>query len=694
MGAAHAADENGSKQEEKDKIPALPQVTITGTSMATNLQTYPGSVSVLGPEQLSNVSTVIEALRNEPGISTGDDFGRSLGQSFNIRGFGYQSENRIIVMQGGVRRSLSLYSNHISSFRSDSDLLKRVEVVKGASSIQYGGGAIGGVVDMTLKTARDFVLPGKDMGFATKLHYEHNNYREGYLAAAFAPQDKPFEFMAYGKKGRRGDQTMSRVYTTTNGQDVKKVPTDEDLSTAYLQGSFKITPEQKIKLAYFDYRADVETVWQNLWHSSASESTGPVIGKLKQQDFTLDYSYKPTANPWIDLTATAFHSKASYDRHYTITPIQYANHDKRSGLRLQNQSHFETGAVHQRLMLGLDYERRQENARMFNSGRPVNFGSMPNTYSDAGVYAHLESGFLGGRLTTQIGGRYDRFNRSVDTAGGRAKNSHFSPRIGASLRVFEGFYLLGNWAEAFRAPTPHETHSAGPINPYLFMIPNHGLKPETARETELGFSYTKENLWARDDALKTKLMLFSGRIKDMISLTRIRPNETPPESDSYGTYLNVGRVKRHGFEWTASYASAWGDVGLGYSRVRQTDASTGRNVPNAFADKLNLHGHWQAMPGLVLGLNVNHWFKPRQNPATTVSRGRTYWYVRKDFTIVDLDARWQPRPYASGPFGRDMELRFGIKNLFNASYINATNVETTSLVGKGRNVFVSFSTRF
>ena len=35
------------KQEQNEKkTPTLPQVTVTGTSMATDLQTYPGSVTV------------------------------------------------------------------------------------------------------------------------------------------------------------------------------------------------------------------------------------------------------------------------------------------------------------------------------------------------------------------------------------------------------------------------------------------------------------------------------------------------------------------------------------------------------------------------------------------------------------------------------------------------------------------------
>ena len=683
------------KQEQNEKkTPTLPQVTVTGTSLATDLQTYPGSVTVIEESALQAATSPIEALQSVPGVSTGDDLGRGLGQYFNIRGFGYQSESRVIVMQGGVRRSMSLYSNHISTSRSDNDLLKRIEVVKGASSIQYGGGAIGGVVDMGMKTARDFVSEGKNAGLAAKLRYEHNNYREGYAAAAYAPQDGRVELLAYGKKGKRGDQTMSRDFVS-GGKWTKKVPTDEDLTVGYLQGGLRLTPDQKLSLSYYDYGADVVTVWQNLWHSSASTRTGPVIGKLKQQDWVLDYSFKPAANPWIDLKATAFHSRGSYDRHYTITPVAYANFDKRHGLRVSNAAHFETGRVSHRLLLGLDYERRQENARMTSGGKPVEFGSMPNTYTDTGLYGHLESSMLNGGLVLQLGGRYDHFDRKVSNSNKTAKESHFSPRVGASVRLFDGFHLLGNWAEAFRAPTPHETHSAGPINPHYFMIPNYGLKPETARETELGFSWSRSGLWAAGDELQTKFMAFSGRIRDMINLTRIRIGETPPESESYASYLNVGKVKRHGFEWTGRYSAAWGDIGAGYSRVRQVNQATGRVVPSAFADKLNLHGHWQAMPGLMLGLNINHWFKPKQNPETTLtSDRRTVYYVRRAFTVADFDARWLPRPHASGPFGRDLEVSFGIKNLFDAQFVHASNTEASSFVGKGRNVYLSVSTRF
>ena len=119
-------------------------VTVIGTRTDVEIIKYPGSANVLSQDDLTSSSSLIESLSIVPGFEMGGGHGRNIGQQYTIRGFGYQSEDRVIVKMDGVRRSPSLYSNHISSFRVDNDLLTSVDVVKGASSISHGGGAIGG----------------------------------------------------------------------------------------------------------------------------------------------------------------------------------------------------------------------------------------------------------------------------------------------------------------------------------------------------------------------------------------------------------------------------------------------------------------------------------------------------------------------------------------------------------------------
>ncbi|WP_200176683.1 TonB-dependent receptor [Ectothiorhodospira shaposhnikovii] len=682
-------------------VEGMSQITVTGTRMATDVQRYPGSVTVLEEADLRSHSTVIEAMAGVPGVTTGGDSGRGIGQQFNVRGFGYQSEDRVIILQDGVRRSASLYSNQISTFRSDNDLLKRVEVVKGASSVNHGSGAIGGVIAMTTKDAHDFLSPGEETGLETRVRYETNNYKETYVAGAAAPSDGNFELLAYGKRGRHGDLTLARAYDVTTDTKSDTVDNQEDLRVAFIKGAYNLNDHSRLTLSYYDYVKDTEVTWQTLYHPGYSAVTGPVYGNLMQRDIVAGYTLNPFGSNLVNLSASLYQSHASYDRGYDYVDnsgqsrkLDYENEDRRWGLRLQNEMQFDAFSAANRLLLGLDYERRKEDASYVLNGAVTEFGSMPNTYEDTGLFAHMESRFLDDALVVQVSGRYDRFDRSVDANPGSYDNDNFSPRLGASLRLFEGFHLLGNVSESFRAPTPHETSSEGPLNRHYWYLPNPDLKPEVVTEYELGFSYTRRHWLTANDHLRVKFMYFDGTIKDMIALRADHDGPVSEEGTPFATYRNVDRVSRDGFEASLAYDAPMAGGSLGFSRVNLEDEATGEKTPQAFADKATLTAYYRPLSTLRLGASVNHWFKPDQNPKTITSGGVEYWYVRESFTQTGINAVWTPRTQGNLSFMKDVEVAFGVNNLFDKPYINARDVETTSRVGKGRNVYLSLGSRF
>ncbi|MDR2452042.1 MAG: TonB-dependent receptor, partial [Candidatus Accumulibacter sp.] len=132
-------------------------------------------------------------------------------------------------------------------------------------------------------------------------------------------------------------------------------------------------------------------------------------------------------------------------------------------------------------------------------------------------------------------------------------------------------------------------------------------------------------------------------------------------------------------------------IDLSYEHLKMRDKETGELTPGAFADKLRIAAHYKPLANVMLQLDASHWFKPRQNPKTTVSGGQTYWYVRDDFTQVNARLRWMPE---WSVLGQDAEVVLGVNNLFDKPYLTARNVETTTRVGKGRNIYLSLSARF
>lgn len=678
----------------------LSEVTVLGTRLALDVMKYPGSVAVLDDTALDGTVNVIEALGRVPGVASGSDSGRSIGSQFTVRGFGYGSEDRVIVLQDGVRRSSSLYSNHVSTFRSDNDLLKRVEVVKGASSVSHGGGAIGGVIGMTTKDAGDFLAAGEERGVAAKLAYQTNNYREVYLAGALAPADKPYELLAYGKRGRVGDLRLSRTVDKGSGVFNRDVDNHEDLEVGFIKAAWNLPHGQRAALSYYDFAEDTEVTWQTLFHSGYSTTTGPVRGTLRQRDMVASYTLQP-GSPWLNVSAMAYHAVGSYDRGYEYVlssgaqrKLDYENKDTRRGLRLNNQMYFDALGARHRLIVGVDYERRNEDASYVLDGVATVFGSIPNTYNDLGLFLQEEASFLDDRLVVHLGGRYDRFQRKVNANEGEYSNSHFSPRVGVSAAVGQGWHLLGNYSESFRAPTPHETSSSGPLNPHYYYLPNPDLKPETVREFEWGVSFDRRSMFVDGDRLRMKSTYFDGTIDNLIKLQPDLAGPKPPESNHYATYENVDKVERRGYELTTAYSTRRAGVDLSYEHLKQRDKATGRFTPQAYADRVRVGVHFSPFERMRVNVDVSHWRKPDQNPETVVSGGRTLWYVRDDFTQVNVGVRWAPRLADGSLLGKEIEISAGVNNLFDQPYINALNVETTTRVGKGRNAYLSLTSRF
>ncbi|WP_394537104.1 TonB-dependent receptor [Lysobacter enzymogenes] len=673
----------------------LHRVTVVGTRFGIDVLKYPGSASVLTEQDLDDYPDLIQALKKVPGLDTGNDGGRAIGQHFSIRGFGHGSESRVILMQDGVRRSANLFANQVSGFGMDSDLLKQVDVVRGSSGISYGGGAIGGVIGSTTKDAGDFLAPGRDYGVALNYRFDSNDQRQAYAAFAAAPQDRPFEALAFVKRAKKGDLTQAGELIDATGRHDNVVDNEEDIDTAFVKLGWNFGEGHKLSLSHFDYAIDARTGWNSLYHATFGAANGAVLGQRSQRDTVLRYTLAPAGSRWLDLSVTAYKTRGYYERGYERgVDLYYKNLDERWGVSAQNLMRFATGPVEHRLLFGLDYEHREEDGIYILDGVRTGFNSMPNTYRDFGAFVQHESRWLDGRLAVQLGGRYDRFDRRVQGVAETYDNSRFSPRLGLSYEIAGGFVLLANYSEAFRAPTPHETSSDGPLNIHYWYRPNPRLKSETSKEYEAGFSWSRAALLAQDDRIAAKAMYFNGTISDMIQLVVDYGSVSPAKSE-YVRYENVGEVEREGVEVELSYdRPRWGGY-FSYESLDMKDAASGRKTPSAFADRARLGLRWRPFDDdFSVSADVSHWFEPDQNPKTLVSAGTTYWYVRDAYTQTNLQLRWRPSVSGVPFFDGSTQFLAGINNVFDQKRLNASGVETSTRTGLGRNLYFSISKQF
>jgi iron complex outermembrane receptor protein len=120
--------------------------TLSGTKTNTPLREIPQSVSVIGADQIRDQKpqSFDQILRYTPGVS-GEVFGADTRNDwFLLRGFRAQQDATFLD-------GLPLFNTAFATWKLQPFGLERVEVLRGPSSVLYGGGSPGGVVNAVSK---------------------------------------------------------------------------------------------------------------------------------------------------------------------------------------------------------------------------------------------------------------------------------------------------------------------------------------------------------------------------------------------------------------------------------------------------------------------------------------------------------------------------------------------------------------
>ncbi|HEY3487044.1 MAG TPA: TonB-dependent receptor plug domain-containing protein, partial [Gammaproteobacteria bacterium] len=154
---------NGSEQV----LPAVPVygqeennyaagIANAGGKAPTPIRDVPQSVMVINQAVLEaqGATTLVEALRNAPGITLSAGEGGQIGDNVNIRGYSARTD---LFLDGTRDRG---------QYARETFFLESVEVLRGPSSMLFGRGSTGGVVNQVTKQAnlRDSTEVGVGVG--------------------------------------------------------------------------------------------------------------------------------------------------------------------------------------------------------------------------------------------------------------------------------------------------------------------------------------------------------------------------------------------------------------------------------------------------------------------------------------------------------------------------------------------------
>jgi hemoglobin/transferrin/lactoferrin receptor protein len=238
----------------------LETVTVTATRIPTRIMDVPATVTVKDSEAMDRelVFSFEDLLRYEPGVSMRNEGGRFGASGPSIRGIG---GNRVLMEVDGVRLPDAFA---IGSFANagrdmmDTDLLKRVEIVRGSASSLYGSDAIGGVLAFTTKDPEDVMGVDGRPGFSVKGGYSGRD-DSSMAGATFA--------------GRIGAWSALLAYTHRDGHEIRNrgevagvgalrtepVPQDHYSDSVLTKFVFDASESQRVRLTLEGTRDDLFT---------------------------------------------------------------------------------------------------------------------------------------------------------------------------------------------------------------------------------------------------------------------------------------------------------------------------------------------------------------------------------------------------------------------------------------------------
>lgn len=132
---------------------AVPSVVVSGARFASDPALAPIGATVITAADIrrAGAANVNEAIRKIGGVYGRQSLDGSPDFALDLRGFGSNSSENLVVMVDGVRLSENeLATAVLSTIPVDS--VERIEITRGGSSVLYGDGATGGVIQVFTKT--------------------------------------------------------------------------------------------------------------------------------------------------------------------------------------------------------------------------------------------------------------------------------------------------------------------------------------------------------------------------------------------------------------------------------------------------------------------------------------------------------------------------------------------------------------
>ena len=269
----------------------LEEITVYATRREQSDQEVPAMVDVVDADDadLAQAADVEDFLDDVTGVAArGDASGNE--QWVYIRGF---DEDQTLVLIDGRRQNMNTATE--GRFYIDPELLRSVEVVRGASSTSYGGGAMAGVVAFETIDAADLLEPGESRAVVTSLGYRDAS-SEVAPALTGALRDDKIDLLLSASARNSGNIQQG---------DDSELYTDDQMTSGLFKTSSDAGP----------YKLGIEARAHNNSGRQADENEEDTETEFTIEDnqYSLRYQGFGNANPLLNPKAHLYINDTTYE---------------------------------------------------------------------------------------------------------------------------------------------------------------------------------------------------------------------------------------------------------------------------------------------------------------------------------------------------------------------------------------------
>ncbi|EML2063725.1 TonB-dependent siderophore receptor [Enterobacter asburiae] len=615
---------------------ALPAWTNSATKSAVVESKTPQVITTLSAPEIEkrHANSVNEILRYAPGVSTEVRGNTSYMSEYKIRGFTVDQE-----FYNGLQLPYNVTGN--TKARIDPLLIDSVDILKGPSSVLYGGGSPGGLVNIQSKK------PQREARTEIGVNTGNRNLKEGYLDSTGQIADSDWNYRLLGKATENDDQPHTTRYE--NYLVAPSVTWQPDSKTrltldALAQNTPSLTPSNPLPLAYLRSK-----------YAGKRDYAGDEWNGFKQRQWMLGYSFEHEFD-----SGWGFNQKARYfdvDTHqrsvyatgtgsevYQLNRFAYTTDEDLKSFNIDNQvtKTVALGDWQHHLLAGFDYQKLNSHFHYRYASATPGIDMRNPDYSQIvesalGLYtaqknrlSYQQNGYY---LQDQVewGGlnllgslRYDDY-RSVTTNylqnGDKAwvSQDRVTKRLGALYAFDNGLSPFISYSEGFAPVSPQGTLVAKDV------------KPTTSKQVEGGVKYL-----LADYATTFTASVFNIRQKNVVT-----------SDPGFLNYRQTGEVESKGAELSAisrptDNLTLIANYAYTHAINTQDDKYKGKRPTQVPENAFNLWGDYTfentPLKGLMLGAGARYTGPMEISPANDAGKlgGTTQYDLAASYRMGEI----------------------------------------------------------